>query len=152
MPKRIYIFLAIFGAVGLYSFQNRTLNSSPFLGTWKCVKIQHPMIEEIEVVDPRKENFDSQITFSADNTWTKITEGQTQTGIYEQKKPNKIEFFEKNDHGELESIWSMRWPKGKFDPNALTPEVDFIFPELMLVKSLQGDTVKSEVDCIYVPM
>ena len=138
--------------LGIYSFVNKTNDTSPFVGQWKCKSVTYPWPGNVEIIDSRKDNYNSIISFFEDGTWTKTTDNLTRNGFYKHEKPNKLDFLEKNKEGELETIYSMRWPKGKFDPDVLTPEIDFIFPETMLIKTPDGDTVESQVDGHYVQM
>lgn len=141
--KRIFLLLTITLLVG--GWTNPTENL--FIGTWKCTEIER-FQRNFEVIDKGLATFQSEITFFNDFTYLRTTNSVVYHGTYEFIKSNKMRMHE-STHLSLDNwYYTMRWPKDKFDPH-VSPEIDFIFPELMKVRTDKGLETEADVDCIY---
>lgn len=141
--KRIFLLLMITLLIGGWTNQPKNL----FIGTWKCTKIERYQ-RNFEVIDTRLDTFQSEITFFKDYTFLRITDSIVHHGTYELIKSNKMRMYEPTHLGLNNWSYTMRWPKDNFDPH-ISPEIDFIYPELMKVRNDKGFETEADVDCIY---
>lgn len=122
--------------------------ANPFVGTWKCYKIEAFSKKET-ISDSLKNNFSSIIVFYPDLTYLKITDGIQTKGQYT-ATGNKLVFYKYNEKNELEQDYSVRWIPGENDPMPQTSQIDFLYPEILPVKSKQGKPVIGNVDVYYI--
>jgi hypothetical protein len=121
--------------------------ANPFVGTWKCYKLETFSKKET-ISDSLKNNFSSIIIFYPDLTYLKITDGIQTKGQYTVTE-NKLVFYKYNDKNELEQDYSVRWIPGENDPMPQTAGIDFLYPEILPVKSKKGQAVIGNVDVYY---
>jgi hypothetical protein len=132
--------LLIIGTILLTSF---TPNPNDFfVGKWVFSEFR-PFNDKYKVIDEKAKDYNSEFVFYKDGRFTQTINGESVNGKYALKKPNKIEFVDKD------GTWTVRWPKNTEDPYPRTEAIDFPYPVVMMVSDEEGNEFLMEIDCLY---
>ncbi len=119
-----------------------------FVGTWKSYRLEQYSKKNTLPAETVK-RFTSEITFFPDSTFIKTTNGEETRGKY-RRKENKLVFYDVSRDGGLQVAFNISWGVDEKDPMPSTPEIDFVYPELVKVKNKKGKLVDGFADVYYI--